>query len=226
MSHINQLSEQLLLAVKIQQDASHLIKQLADLPYKEIDNQLINDSHKKAFWINVYNAFFQVLRKTKQLDKPQIYREQHIVIANKLLSLDDIEHGILRQMRYKNLADYTYKLTALEHIKNCAVQSVDYRIHFALNCGAVSCPPIAFYTVKKLDAQLEMAADAFLNTDTKVDQRKKEVHATSLFDWFSIDFGGTAGIHKILSERINQDLTDYSLVYKPYSWEELLDNYG
>lgn len=226
MSNINQLSERLLLAVKMEQDSRQLIDDLASLALKDLENQLKDDTHKKAFWINCYNAFFQVLRKSKKLDKPQIYREQHITIANKSLSLDDIEHGILRQLRYKSLVDYTYDPTVLEHIKNWAVRSIDYRIHFALNCGAVSCPPIAFYTLDKLETQLEMATDAFLTTDTVIDHSKKEVHATSLFDWFSIDFGGTVGVLKILSERLNQDLTHYNLIYKLYSWDELLDNYG
>jgi thiol-disulfide isomerase/thioredoxin len=43
---------------------------------------------------------------------------------------------------------------ALPHL--AAVQKkVDYRIHFALNCGAKSCPPIVYYSPEKLDQQLE-----------------------------------------------------------------------
>ena len=225
MHSLNHISEQLLLAVRMQQDTSLLIEQLAKFRLAEFEAQLTDDTHKKAFWINCYNAFFQVLRKTKQLDKPQIYRTQQITVAQKPLSLDDIEHGILRQMRYKNLADYADDPNQRNHIKNWGVHRVDYRIHFALNCGAVSCPPIAFYNVEKLDEQLEIATDAFLVTDTEVDQDKKQIHATSLFDWFAVDFGSTANVLKILSKHLKQDLSHYQLIYKPYSWDELLDNF-
>jgi hypothetical protein len=43
----------------------------------------------------------------------------------------------------------------------CPLQPVDPRIHFALNCGAASCPPIRVYTPDKLEFGLEAAASAF-----------------------------------------------------------------
>ena len=38
-----------------------------------------------------------------------------------------------------------------------AVDVIDFRIHFALNCGAKSCPPIAFYSYDKINDQLDLA---------------------------------------------------------------------
>ena len=39
---------------------------------------------------------------------------------------------------------------------------MDYRIHFALNCGAKSCPAISFYSAKTLDQQLTTAENNFI----------------------------------------------------------------
>ena len=51
------------------------------------------------------------------------------------------------------------------------------------------------------------------------------MHITSLFKWYLKDFGNTSGIRAILSKNLNEDFTNYKLVYLPYSWEEQLDNY-
>ena len=141
---INQLSEKLLLAVKMQQDTTSFVAKIEALPRKELEQELSTDMHKKAFWINIYNAFFQILRKEKGLVKPNIYRDQVIVIAGQAFSLDDIEHGILRKNQYKYPIGFLRKIFSGRLIKRLAVDELDYRIHFALNCGAKSCPPIAF----------------------------------------------------------------------------------
>ena len=49
--------------------------------------------------------------------------------------------------------------------RNCLVLDLDPRIHFALNCGAKSCPPIRVYSPPNLDSQLNRAAASFLCAD-------------------------------------------------------------
>ncbi|MFZ8458418.1 DUF547 domain-containing protein, partial [Staphylococcus aureus] len=77
-------------------------------------------------------------------------------------SYDDIEHGILRKSSIKWSLGYAKKWFPSTKEKLLRVNKVDYRIHFALNCGAKSCPPIAFYDDAKLDAQLDIATKAYL----------------------------------------------------------------
>lgn len=48
-----------------------------------------------------------------------------------------------------------------------AVNPPDPRIHFALNCGAASCPAIRVFTPASLDAGLEAAAQAFCSGEAK-----------------------------------------------------------
>ncbi|MTI30478.1 DUF547 domain-containing protein, partial [Xanthovirga aplysinae] len=191
-----------------------------------LEKQLPDDTHKKAFWINTYNSFFQILRKYNNLKKPKIFSEKYITIAGQKFSLDDIEHGILRRFRYKYSLGYLSNPFTSSLIKKWAVNFIDYRIHFALNCGAKSCPPIAFYSVGQLEQQLEFAALSFIEGDTEIIDHKKEVHISKLFKWFLKDFGGTKGVRKIINQQLGKDFSAYKLIYKDYSWEEQLDNYA
>ncbi len=107
---------------------------------------LYNDDAIKTFWINIYNAWFQILATREKKKSPEIFTGKLITIADTKFSLDDIEHGILRRYRWKLSRGYLPELFPGRLIKQLAVAKIDYRIHFALNCGAKSCPPIAFYT--------------------------------------------------------------------------------
>ena len=226
MKNLNKLSEQLLLAVKKEAPHGDLLEALADFSTGKVENQLINDSYKNAFWINIYNSFFQILRKYQDLEQPKIYTVKQITIAGQGISLDDIEHGILRRYRYKYSLGYLPNPFLASQIKKWAVTAVDFRIHFALNCGAKSCPPIAFYSVDKLEEQLELAAVSFIREETIIDKQMKKVHISRLFLWFLNDFKGTKGIREIMRRYLSQDFSGYKLVYNDYSWEEYLNNYA
>ncbi|WP_299680073.1 DUF547 domain-containing protein [uncultured Tenacibaculum sp.] len=222
---LNHISEQLLLTVKQNKDTTKLKLELSFTPLNELINSLKNDEEKKAFWINIYNAYFLILRKELNITKPKIYTEKIIKIAEHYFSLDDIEHGILRKYRYKYSLGFIANLFAPKLIKQLAVTTIDYRIHFALNCGAKSCPPIAFYNTENINNQLDLATQSFLEHETEYIHDKKEVHTTMLFKWFLKDFGNFKGIKKIYKTQLNKDISDYSIKFKPYSWEENLNNF-
>lgn len=73
------------------------------------------------------------------------------------------------------------------------MDALDYRIHFALNCGARSCPPIAYYTVDGLDKQLQQAMTGHLKSETDYDSSRNTAHVTAFMGWFRADFGGKRG---------------------------------
>ncbi len=221
---LNQLSEQLLLAVKMQENTSEIKLELEKTPFNKLES-LSNDTTKKAFWINIYNAYFLILRKEQKIEKPAIYKKKLIRIANINFSLDDIEHGILRRYRYKYSLGFLRNFFALKLIKELAVSTIDYRIHFALNCGAKSCPPIAFYHLEKIDTQLNIATQSFLEAETDFYTDKKEVHISMLFKWYLGDFGGKRGIKNIYLTQLGQNISDFKIKFKPYSWEEDLNNF-
>lgn len=223
---LNKLSEELLLKVKIEQNTSAIQSEIANINPENIINYLSNDSKKKAFWINIYNAYYQILRKEKNINKPDIYKKKLFIIANNLFSLDDVEHGILRRYRYKYSLGFFRSIFIANHIKKNAVDTLDYRIHFALNCGAKSCPPIAFYNAININEQLNMATQSFLESESDFNKKEKIVHTTALFKWFYADFGKTKGIKKIFKTQLNKEISDYSINYKEYSWEDNLNNFN
>ena len=223
---IIELSEKLLLAVKMEDSTEHFLDQLKGLNILDIKNNLTSDNKKKAFWINIYNSFYQILRKDLGVKKPQIFNKRLIDIADKKWSLDDVEHGILRKYRFKYSLGYWPQLFPSTVIKELALSQIDYRIHFALNCGAKSCPPIAFYSVDKIDEQLEQSTLSFLESETKIDSDKHQIHVTKLFLWFLADFGGMKGVRNILEDKIKISTKGNKIVFQPYSWDEDLGNFG
>uniref|UniRef100_A0A1A8P7D1 DUF547 domain-containing protein n=1 Tax=Nothobranchius rachovii TaxID=451742 RepID=A0A1A8P7D1_9TELE len=74
-----------------------------------------------------------------------------------------------------------------------ALPDAEPLIHFALNCGANSSPPIKIYTPQDINIQLRAAAEAFLENDAGclVDSEKGEVRLSQIFKWYKSDFGGT-----------------------------------
>ena len=222
---LQQAAANLLLAVKKGEDAEPFLEELAGFPVGRLERSLLKEAEKKAFWINCYNAFFLYLRRDKGVEKPAIYRDQLCRIAGRSFSLDDIEHGILRKYRAKIGLGYLPNLYMPRHIRALAVEIIDYRIHFTLNCGAVSCPPIATYRAEQLEQQLDLATQSFLESETSYDEKKNEIHFTRLGWWYLADFGGKRGIRRIVQQYLQMGRLDSTIKFKDYNWEENLDNF-
>ncbi|WP_138478366.1 DUF547 domain-containing protein [Dyadobacter bucti] len=220
-----ELSGKLLLQVKKDEPVDSLRQVLANLKTEDLISGLPNDDARKTFWINIYNAYFQILATKEQKTRPAIFTDKLINIGGIKLSLDQIEHGILRRYRSKLSLGYLPQFFPGKIIKQLAVSEIDYRIHFALNCGATSCPPIAFYDYGKIDQQLGIAASSFLKTDTEVDTVKKEVRVSKIMQWFKADFGGNKRIKEILQKYLEQDFSEYSLKFKEYDWTQKMKNF-
>jgi hypothetical protein len=220
-----ELSGKLLHAVKTGTPTDSIEKNLAALKTGELLTGLNNDTARKVFWINIYNAWYQMLAVREQKTKLKIFTGRYIRIAGLSLSLDNIEHGILRRYRWKYSMGYLPQFWPRSIIKKLAVSSIDYRIHFALNCGAKSCPPIAFYTYENLDKQLNLASTVFLKSETTIDSVNKNLTTSRILSWFKADFGGLAGIRKKLSAIFHKDFSDYRVSFKNYDWTAQLKNF-
>lgn len=220
------ISGKLLLNVKFNEATSTEEQKLRNISIMELHHQLKTDDAKKTFWINCYNAYFQILANPEKLHRKTIFTKKIILIAQTRFSLDDIEHGILRKYRWKWSLGYLPNPLVSLLIRNLAVQKMDYRIHFALNCGAKSCPPIAFYTLEKLDKQLNDAMHSFIISETAIDMNNKTIATSKLLHWYRGDFGGTTGIKKVLQHVLELQFNDYKLSFNEYSWETHLENYS
>lgn len=226
MSKFVDISKELLTAVrnKDQKLIKKILDKITNLSYEIFKTQIKNDSLKKAFWINIYNAYYQILKKE---NKKKIYQKKYISFAGLLISLDDIEHSILRKGNFKYGLGYIPKLLVSKKIKALFVEKLDHRIHFALNCGSESCPIISLYSHQKIDEQLEHAEIQFLKNETKIDHNNKIIKTSRILWWFIGDFGGRKKIKeriKILFD-IKQNLNKYKINFKKYSWKKLLDYY-
>jgi Protein of unknown function, DUF547 len=99
-------------------------------------------------------------------DIPQVFDRKACVVGGYALSLNNLEHNLIRPL---------FK---------------DPRIHFAVNCASVSCPPLApeAFVGERLDAQLESAAHRALSSSANVRVEGGRLEVTKLFDWYGSDF--------------------------------------
>merc|ERR1719474_1807566 len=111
-------------------------------------------------------------------------------IGGLVYSLDEIEHGVLRANKGHPAAKKA-QFSNDDPRSNVALTTLDPRIHFALNCGAKSCPPIRIYKEDRLDSQLDTASKSFLRQEVKVTQGQTDarVETSRLLLWYGADFG-------------------------------------
>lgn len=222
-------SQQLLLQVKRREPTDSLIQFLQQISADELYQELNTDNQKKAFWLNIYNAFTQLsLTKNPEQYKKrgQFFEQKNIIIAGERLSLDRIEHGLLRRSKTKWSLGYINRLLPSSFERQHRVDTIDYRIHFALNCGAKSCPPIAFYRPEQLNQQLDLATRVYLRNEAVYDTANRQIKLPAIMGWFRGDFGGMKKMKELLKTiSVIPNDADPSISFKKYDWNLYLDNY-
>ena len=144
------------------------------------------DADRLAFWLNAYNAYTLYLVRERYpvgsilgtdtgpfipgVNSP--FAAEFAVVGGERMSLDDIEHGVVRE------------------------EFDEPRVHFALVCAAVSCPPLRdeAYRGDALDDQLDDQGRRFIRNPLRnqVDLNRGEVVLSKIFDWFKKDFGDSS----------------------------------
>ncbi len=156
-----------------QQKLSAYIQGLAELnPTKLADDEAF------AYWANLYNAITVQLivenypvKSIKDISSGLFnngpWKREVVTVNGQKLSLDDIEHGILRPV---------FK---------------DARVHYAVNCASIGCPNLMAEPLlgATLDAQLDAGAKAFINHPRGISVTKGKVFASNIYKWFQEDFG-------------------------------------
>ena len=129
-----------------------------------------------AFYVNAYNGWtiklilsaYPGIKSIKDLGNifKSPWKKEIVRIDGKVLSLDDVEHKILRG-KFK-----------------------DPRVHFAVNCASKSCPPLISepYSGSKLDQQLDHSTRAFVNDSKSNYLKDNKLYVSKIFDWFPEDF--------------------------------------
>jgi hypothetical protein len=225
-----QLSTRFINTLRNDEDVHSIIDSLAKVEVEVLASELTNDNRKKAFWINIYNGFIQVLLKENPdlyKNKNKFFKTKRIKIAGEFLSFDDIEHGIIRRSKIKLSLGLLSKWNVSDFEKQFRTEKTDGRIHFALNCGAKSCPAIAAYDAERLDEQMDKSTKKHLTVTSHYDEATNTVFVTSLLSWFRGDFGNKNEVRNFLKKYkiLPKTAKKTKLSYKTYDWTLYLNNY-
>eukprot|EP00605_Chrysophyceae_sp_TOSAG23-4_P002150 GSChrysophyteH1.ASY1.ANO1.2378.1 assembled CDS len=193
---------------------------------------------RKGFLINVYNCLCihalveGVLRWSMfgiSVARLKMYSSAAYNIGGHNFSLNDIEHGLLRN-NSKSPAPMTRIPFAANdpRLEYCCI--CDPRIHFALNCGAESCPPIAVYSCNenspdKLDKELDLAVAGFCEEkrNVNIDFSKGTVALSMLFSWYKADFASSGEETHFDARKTSQELVlDWIANHAPLRVQETL----
>jgi hypothetical protein len=157
----------------------------------------LNRKEQKAYWINLYNALtvetileHYPVKSIREISiSPGLFIKgpwdaKLLTIEGEKISLNDIEHRILRPIWKDN------------------------RIHYAVNCASLGCPnllPQAF-TSQNIDLLLEKAARDFINHPRGVSFPRNSLQVSSIYLWFQDDFGASEkGIVQHLKKYLSKD---------------------
>ncbi|MEO8601814.1 MAG: DUF547 domain-containing protein [bacterium] len=172
--------------------------------------------HQLAYWLNAYNVFtlaaiveeYPISSVWKTRDGQFFQRRRHLA-GGRAISLDDIEHEILRG------------------------EFREPRIHFAINCGSNGCPALrpSAYVGDDLAATLRGATEQFLANEwnCRVDHAARRIFISRLFKMYAEDFAGAdgttsdyrAGVLRFVAQHTGLGLAaidDYEVVYNTYDW--------
>jgi hypothetical protein len=188
-------------------------------------NQLETQAQAVAFWINAYNFFMidQILTEQPngQLVSSvwdyggrinpfvkNVFGRANFTVAGQAYSLDQIEKGILLGDDFK------------------ARGWKDARVHFAVNCASVGCPPLraAVYTAANLEQLLAENTQRALSTERQLRVEAGRLYVSELFKWYEEDFQEASGSIRAfilewatpeVSERVSRAA---GLSYIDYDW--------
>ena len=181
-----------------------------------VDPAPLSREEALCFWINLYNC--AIVHATAAagparttLERLRWFDAAAYLVGGRRFSCNDIEHGVLRGnapspasplslMGLGRWAPPTFP--AGDPRARLAMTPVDPRIHFALNCGANSCPPIRVYVPGRLEVGLEGAAAAFCGGEVAVDVAARTLTLSSIFKWYGGDFGTKAELIRFLESHV------------------------
>ncbi|MDI9243683.1 DUF547 domain-containing protein [Marinobacter sp. CHS3-4] len=178
-----------------------------------------------AFWINAYNFFMLDQILTQRPDGElvgsvwdyggrinpfvdSVFDRKNFTIGGRQYSLNEIEKDILLGDDYQ------------------ARGWKDARVHFAVNCASVGCPPLRrqVYTANNVEPLLTENTRRAFNTDRHLKVEGDTVHVTELFKWYEQDFTEAAGtrfdyIRRWATPEIARQISDSAtLEFIDYDW--------
>lgn len=194
------------------EDKASLAQYLAEL--SAVSMAKLNRAEQKALWINLYNALtvqtiltHYPVKSIREISSGWFsggpWDLKLIKIEGIELSLNDIEHRILRPIWRDN------------------------RVHYAVNCASLGCPNLQPepFTAENSDRLLTEAAREFINSPRGVDLSADRLLLSSIYEWFQVDFGDSAtGVIAHLTQYAAPDLKEKLRSFSEkvdfsYDWE-------
>ena len=164
-----------------------------------IDPRQLSRSEAHAYWINFYNAKTLAIMlenwPVKSIRDINLggggffgkgpWSKKLMVVAETELSLDDIEHRIIRPLFNDPLS------------------------HYALNCASYSCPNLMAraYTAKNLKSQMQESAKLYINHPRGLSLKDGEITASKIYSWYADDFGGKSKLKAHWTEFATPELS-------------------
>lgn len=179
------------------------LKKYLDLLSQNPPEESWSKNKKLAYYINAYNAFtvelileHYPLKSIKDIHNP--WGQKFIQLGNESISLNDIEHNILRKMN-------------------------EPRIHFAINCASVSCPKLynKAFTSEQLDKQLDQVTREFINS-TENNISENELQLSNIFKWYEKDYlvNGIRSLAHYISQYTDVQINPNAKVnFLDYNWD-------
>ncbi|MDH3650272.1 MAG: DUF547 domain-containing protein, partial [Saprospiraceae bacterium] len=160
-----------------------------------------NKERELSYWINTYNAHTIALivnnyplHSIRDLYGGKPWDEKWIKINSRIYSLNDIEHGIIRK-RFR-----------------------DPRIHFAVNCAAKSCPPLAnkAFTASNYEQLINQLTTTFINNPKYNQVESDQANLSKIFEWYADDFGDLISyVNRYSNIKLKPDA---AISYDDYDW--------
>lgn len=141
-----------------------------------VDPAQLSRSERLAYYINAYNAWtiWLILSKYPALE-----------------SIKDLG-GLFSSPWKKEIARLNGQTVSLDHIEHQVLRPIykDPRIHFAVNCASLGCPPLLGepYIGAKVDDQLTERTASFINDPARTRLQGNTLYVTKIMDWFGEDF--------------------------------------
>ena len=167
---------------------------------------LRGDAARIAFWINTYNerllGFLAERPRSGHLFRHRrLFRREAFEIGGLAYTLDVIEHGLLR-LNARPPYSPRRLLRPGDPRLGAAPSQLDPRIHFALNCGARSCPPVRRYSATGLDDELDRAARSYIAAESSLDRARGELELPGVIKLYRADFGPDAELVELAASSI------------------------
>lgn len=168
-----------------------------------------NEEERLAYWINAYNAFTVKL----------------IIDNYPVKSIKDIKKGIpfvntVWDIKFINIEGHEYDLNAIEH-SIIRKRFDEPRIHFAINCASISCPPLhnEAFVAERIKTQLDGLAKSFINDPIRNEVGTEKAELSKIFKWFKGDFTKKTDLRTFINKYANTPLKEGGdISYKDYNW--------